>query len=58
MQNGFDDFIADVTAEEAFTDEERAEILADFMRLEAEAQREQDELDYLAYLDRGDDYEF
>lgn len=57
MQNGFDDFIADITAEEAFTDEERAEILADFMRLEAEAQREQDELDFIAALDRGYDFD-
>ena len=52
MQNGFDDFDTQVTAEEFFTAEERAEILADLLRLEAEELAEQEELDYLAALDR------
>jgi hypothetical protein len=55
MQNGFDDFTANLTAEEVYMDEQ-VDILLDMERMEREEMAEQEELDYIADLDRGDDY--
>ena len=45
-----------VMAGTVFTQEELAEITADLEMLEREEEREIAELEYIAYLDSGDDY--